>query len=76
MTIAELTKRVEALELALAELRAKQESPPNGQRPWWREDAGRFANDPVFDEIVRLGREYRDSQRPGRRSKVKKNADS
>ena len=77
MTIAELTKRVEALEAALAELRAKQEQPPNGLRAWWREDAGRFANDPVFDEIVRLGREYRESQRPGeRRSKVKKHADS
>ena len=31
MTIAELTKRVEALEAALAELRGKQEPIPNGQ---------------------------------------------
>jgi hypothetical protein len=66
MTVAELTKRVEALEAALAELRAKQEPAPALQRAWWREDAGRFANDPVFDEIVRLGREYREGQRPNR----------
>ena len=64
MTIEELTKRGEALEAALAELRAKQVPAPNGQRPWWEENVGRFANDPVFDEIVRLGREYRESQRP------------
>ena len=69
MTIEELTKRVEALEAALAELRAKQEAATKGQRAWWREDAGRFANDPVFDEIVRLGREYRENQHPDKKRK-------
>jgi hypothetical protein len=33
------------------------------------QDAGRFANDPIFDEMVRLGREYRESLRPGRGKK-------
>jgi hypothetical protein len=32
--------------------------------PWWERIAGRFENDPVFDEIVRLGRQYRESLRP------------
>jgi len=71
MTIKELTKRVEALEAALAELRAKQEATPNGQKPWWEENVGRFANDPVFDEIVKLGREYRESQHPDKKRKPK-----
>ena len=83
MTIKELTKRVEALEAALAELRAKQEPAangqppsnqelaPNGQPPWWEAEVGRFANDPVFDEIVRLGREYREGQHPDKKRKPK-----
>ena len=51
-------------EESLAELRARVEQNGEPQRPWWREGAGRFANDPVFDEIVQLGREYRESQHP------------
>ena len=31
---------------------------------WWVEQAGKFANDPVYDEIVRRGKAYRQSQRP------------
>ena len=69
MTLAELAKRVMALEKAVEELQAKITSTPAKQRPWWHEDAGRFANDPVFDEIVRLGREYRESLHPDRRKK-------
>jgi hypothetical protein len=65
MTVAELGRRVEALEREVAELKALVAS-ANGQQRWWREGAGRFANDPVFDEIVRLGREYRESLRPRR----------
>jgi hypothetical protein len=30
-------------------------------RRWGVEDAGRFRADPVFDEIARLGKKYRDS---------------
>jgi hypothetical protein len=71
MTVAQLEKRVEALEKTVEELRGMV---VNGgqQRHWWREDAGRFANDPVFDEIVRLGREYRDSL-PADRPKKNRN---
>jgi hypothetical protein len=65
MTLVELATRVEALEEALQQLR-EQLSQGARQRPWWREDAGRFANDPVFDEIVELGRRYREEQRPGK----------
>jgi hypothetical protein len=36
---------------------------------WWHDHAGRFENDPVFDEIVRLGREARKSQRANLKKK-------
>jgi hypothetical protein len=77
MTVSELTRRVEALEQSLQELRQEIRDKPKGQGRWWRTGAGRFANDPVFDEIVRLGREYRESLRPGARKKMaRKNADT
>jgi hypothetical protein len=72
MTLAELEKRVAALEKAIAEIQCKLNPPPSEQRHWWRDDAGAFANDPVFDEIVRLGREYRESLHPDRQKKKKK----
>lgn len=69
MTIAELEQRVLALERGFNELKARLDQAEAEVRPWWREDAGRFTNDPVFDEIVRLGREYRESLRPKARKR-------
>jgi hypothetical protein len=62
MTIAELEERLLALEKAVKNLQARPAA--EASKPWWIRTAGRFANDPVFDEIVRLGREYRQSLRP------------
>jgi len=64
MTTAQLADRLEALEKVVQRLEAKISRPPDPNRPWWVEDAGRFKDDPVFEEIVRLGREYRESLRP------------
>ncbi len=33
-------------------------------KPWYLKHAGRFSDDPEFQEIVRLGREIRESDRP------------
>jgi hypothetical protein len=63
MTVAELEVRLVALEKVVSTLQARVEQASGPGRHWWHEEAGRFANDPVFDEIVRLGREYRESQR-------------
>jgi len=63
MTVAELTKRVEALEREIAQIRKELNGPRNGE-PWWRAVAGEFADDPDFEEAVRLGREYRESLQP------------
>jgi len=70
MTLKELEARVAALEKEVGRLR-KQLPAPAEQRHWWHDDAGRFENDPVFDEIVRLGKEYRESLRPGQRKQRK-----
>lgn len=83
MTVAELEQRLLALEKAVEEMRARFPAAPNGQgqpggvtpqtqRHWWRDDAGAFAKDPGFEEMVRLGREYRESLRPGRLKQTKK----
>lgn len=69
MTNAQLEKRVEALERAVEELRAQITTSPEKQEPWWITEAGRFANDPVFKEVVRLGREYRESLHPDRKKR-------
>jgi hypothetical protein len=67
MSTAQIERRLEALEKAVKSLEQqfKRAVGPTGR--WWVEHAGRFANDPDFEDIVRLGREYRKSQRPAQR---------
>jgi hypothetical protein len=61
MTLLQIEKRVKALEKRVQSLaRAKRPF----DRKWYRFQAGRFAGDPVFDEILELGRAHRRSQRP------------
>jgi hypothetical protein len=77
MSARTLADRVAALEAEVASLRAKVESgkPDNGA--WWKKVWGAFAGDPAFEEAMRLGREYRESQRPQAvRRRRKKDADS
>jgi hypothetical protein len=65
VTNLQIEQRLAVLEKAVGELKAHARSNSNGRR-WWVEDAARFANDPAFDEIVRLGQKYRQSLRPRR----------
>ncbi len=64
MTITELEQRLLSLEQAVQHLQKEPGAKDRSARRWWVEQAGRFADDPVFEEIVRLGREYRQSLRP------------
>jgi hypothetical protein len=57
MTLEQLEQRVHALERQVAELR--RESKPLGSLGSVQATFGMFAEDPEFEEIVRLGREYR-----------------
>ncbi len=61
MTLIQIEKRVKALEQTVHSLAGTKRC---ANRKWYRAQAGRFAGDPVFEEIVKLGRAYRQSQRP------------
>ena len=67
--LAELEARLAALEQTVARLEARLNKATGQTGHWWRDQAGTFANDPVYDEIVRLGREYRESLHPDRKRK-------
>jgi hypothetical protein len=68
MKPAELERRLRVLENEVQELRTLLVQSVESTLPWWRTTAGSFRDDPVFDEIVRLGKEYRQSLRPGRKN--------
>ena len=66
MTLIQIEKRVKTLEQTVRRLAGTKRS---ANRKWYRTQAGRFAGDPVFEEIVKLGRAYRQAQRPKRDAK-------
>jgi hypothetical protein len=58
MTIEQLESRLSDLEVQFAEWKARAEDRrPRGN---WRSTFGMFGDDPEFDEILRLGKEYRE----------------
>ncbi len=59
-----LEERVSLLEAEVARLRDGLAEVMKEERPWWEHILGSFANDPLYDEAMRLGREYRESLRP------------
>lgn len=72
MTLDQVEERLAALELEVRQLKAQSGQPNKADPKWVLARAGRFANDAGFEEVVRLGREYRESLRP----KAKKKASS
>ena len=64
MTNSELEKRIAVLEAEVALLKSKAKN--KGDKtdvPWWKQHLGIFADDPAHEEAMRLGREYRESQK-------------
>jgi hypothetical protein len=57
-----LEERVAQLEQDILQL--KSNATNGSARAWWERVAGRFENDPAYNEIMRLGREFREAQRP------------
>ena len=55
MASADLEKRVKALEDEVAKLKVKLESSGSEGTPWWKQISGIFADDPAFEEAMRLG---------------------
>ncbi len=74
MATVSLEARVTALEAEVARLKEKVEPAP--ELPWWEKIYGSFAGDPLFEEAMRYGREYRESLRPGPRKRRKRDQDS
>jgi hypothetical protein len=72
MSSLRLERRVEALEAKVEQLTAKVEGAENGARPWWDQMCGAFAGDAAFQEAMKLGRHYRESQRPKRPASKKR----
>jgi hypothetical protein len=63
--ITDLRRRVEELEACVAALGQVVTSAPRA-KPGWRAQVGAFGDDPLYDEIVSLGRAWRDAQVPPR----------
>ena len=63
MSTEQLEQRLSNLEQAVNRIAEKLDQllPADKKLPWWEEYAGRFANDPIFDELVEAGRAYRRS---------------
>ena len=63
MAQSDLETRVANLESEIATLKRKltEGTPPAKD---WRAIVGTFADDPIFEEAMELGRAYRESQRP------------
>jgi hypothetical protein len=73
LTAIQSTRRIEEIDKNLKALRAemkKLQQAGSVSPRWWHDHAGRFENDPVFDEIVRLGRATRTPSK--RRAKGKR----
>jgi hypothetical protein len=64
MSAAKLEDRVQALEAEVARLKARLDTKETPPVPWTEQIWGSFANDPIYEEAMRLGREYRESLRP------------
>ncbi|MBI3649592.1 MAG: hypothetical protein HY231_00925 [Acidobacteria bacterium] len=64
MAVVEIELRVAALEDEVARLKEQLEKVAPSQEDWLDEIYGAFDNDPIYEEAMRLGREYRESLRP------------
>ena len=64
MAVAQIEQRVAVLEAEVARLKEKLENAAPSQGDWLNEIFGAFADDPHFEEAMRLGKEYRESLRP------------
>jgi hypothetical protein len=70
--IEKLEVRIAALEAEVAKLKERNKDGEPDTRPWPEKIFGTFANDPQYEEAMRLGRAYRESTKPKPRKKKKK----
>ena len=69
MSAETIERRLAALEAEVTELKKFVKK---DEEPWWRKISGAFANDPVYEKAMKLGRKWRESTRPKQRKRRKK----
>ena len=63
MATLSLEERMTALEAEVQQLKQRQEpDKSDASVPWWKKIVGIYEDDPEFEEAVRFGREWRESQ--------------
>jgi hypothetical protein len=62
MTNTELENRILILETEMALMKSKIEKKNDQEKPWYRQ-IPKFGGNPAYEEAMKLGREYRESQR-------------
>jgi hypothetical protein len=65
-------ERLRELEAEVTKLKVQVRTIANGTGTWWNQIAGTFANDPMYEEAMRLARRYRESLRPKSRERKRK----
>ena len=65
MSQTEIEKRLSDLEKEVALLKKTKDEKKDEPKEvaWWKHHLGIFADDPLHEEAMRLGREYRESQK-------------
>lgn len=64
MAVAQIEQRVALLEAEVTLLKQKLEAVSKPATAWWQAIYGTFADDALYEEAMRSGREYRESLRP------------
>ena len=59
----ELEQRVSDLEAEMDRLKRKLDQLESAES-WWEQIMGTFEDDPIYDEAMKRGRQYRESLRP------------
>jgi hypothetical protein len=67
MSLAQIETRLAALEAKVSQIQISRNSgaAPVKNKAWLEEIWGSFSGDPAFEEAMRYGREWRETQRPG-----------
>ena len=62
MSAQTIEERLTAVEAELQQLKREKEQnqPQEKHIPWWEQIRGEFKNDPMYDEAMRRGREWRE----------------
>ena len=64
-TLETLEERVAAVEIKLEKLeKVKEADKSDEQIPWWKKIVGIYADCPEFEEAVKFGRKWRESEDP------------